>query len=200
MDILYYSNYCKHSKGVLEFLVKNDLTKSLNCICVDRRKMNPQTGQMNIILENGNAILLPPNVHSVPSLLLIKENYRCIMGSNILNHYKNIVETNKDMATQGNGEPLGFSLGGRDIQSEKFTSYSASTEDLSAKGSGGNRPLYHYVPADGVTTTIHTPPETYKPDKLNGDITVDSLEQQRSQEMTQNMQNINQTPFLPTSI
>jgi hypothetical protein len=60
--------------------------------------------------------------------------------------------------------------------------------------------LYHYVPADGVTHTIETPPETYKSNKLSGDITVDSLEQQRNTDMQQTMQGTNQTPFLPSSM
>ena len=201
MDILYYSNYCKHSKTVLDFLVKRDLVKQLNCLCVDRRKTNPQTGQMQLVLENGNTVTMPPNVHSVPSLLLVKQNYRCVMGhAQIMAHFKGKVAETQDMAFQGEGEPLGFSLGGGDIQSEKFTSYGASADDLSAKGIGGNRPLYHYVPADGVTHTIETPPETYKSNKLSGDITVDSLEQQRNTDMQQAMQGTNQTPFLPPSM
>ena len=28
MDILYYSNYCKHSKKILEFLVKGGIVES----------------------------------------------------------------------------------------------------------------------------------------------------------------------------
>ena len=197
MNILYYSNYCKHSKPILDFLAKHDLAKTLNCICVDRRKINPQTGQVNIVLENGNTILLPPNVHSVPALLLVKDNYRCILGKQIIEHYRPQVNEASDMATQGNGEPLGFSLGARDIQSEAFTFYNATPDDLSAKGQGGNRPLYHYVPADGNIPNIETPPETYKPNKISQDITVDSLQQQRSNEINHNMQQINQTPFLP---
>lgn len=203
MDILYYSNYCKHSKTVLDFLVKRDLVKQLNCLCVDRRTTNPQTGQMQLILENGNTVTMPPNIHSVPSLLLVKENYRCIMGHiQIIGHFKGTVSENEDMAFQGEGEPLGFSLGGVSggIQSEKFTSYGASSDDLSAKGTGGNRPLYHYVPANGATSMIETPPETYKSTKLSGDITVDSLEQQRNTDMQHTMQTTNQTPFLPSSM
>lgn len=200
MDILYYSNYCKHSKEVLDFMVKHDLVKRLNCINVDRRKLNTQTGQMNVFLENGTSILLPPNVHSVPCMLLLKENYRSIMGKQIIEHFRGQVSERQDMATQGYGEPLGFTLGAKDIRSEAFTMYSATAEDLSAKGSGGNRPLYNYVSADGVISTIDTPPETYKPDKVGGDVTLDNLQHERSQEMQRSMEGVNQTPFLPQTI
>jgi hypothetical protein len=196
MNILYYSNYCKHSKQVLDFLVKNDIVKSLNCINVDRRKVDRHTGQMNIILEDGNTIILPPNIHSVPSLLLIKENYRCITGNSIIEFYRPQTNDANNLATQGNGEPMGFSLGStKDIQSESFTFYNATPEDLSAKGSGGNRPLYHYVPADGSGFTIQTPPETYKPDKISQDITIDSLQSKRNEDV---QANIGQPMFIPT--
>jgi hypothetical protein len=197
MNILYYSNYCKHSKAILDYLVKNDLIESLNCICIDQRKVDQQQGQIHIMLENGNTVLLPPNVYSVPSLLLVKENYKCVVGNEIKNVYKAKVLENNDLAFQGNGEPLSFSLGSKDIQSEQFTFYNSTTEDLSAKGSGGMRPLYHYVPADG-NMSIPTPPDTYKSNKVGNDVTVDTLQQKRSDEMNKNMVGINQTPFLPT--
>jgi uncharacterized Fe-S cluster protein YjdI len=196
MDILYYSNYCKHSKEVLGFLVKNDLVKSLNCICVDKRKVNPQNGQIQITLENGTSVLMPPNVHSVPALMLLKDNYRVVMGNSIVEYFKPHVSESNDMATQGNGEPMSFSLGSKHVMSETFTSYSATTEELSAKGSGGSRDLHHYVPATGYTPTIQTPPDTYKPDKISQDVTVDSIQQQRNTDVVQNTQ----MPFLPQTI
>ena len=197
MNILYYSNYCKHSKSILDYLVKNDLIETLNCICIDQRKVDQKQGQILIVLENGNTVLFPPNVNSVPSLLLVKENYRCVVGNEIKNIFKAKVAENNDLAYQGNGEPLSFSLGAKDIQSEQYTFYSSTTEDLSAKGSGGMRPLYHYVPADG-NMSIPTPPDTYKSNKVGSDVTVDTLQQKRSEDMNKNMVGINQTPFLPT--
>ena len=199
MNILYYSNYCKHSKGILDYLVKNDIAKTLNCICVDRRKVDPQNGQTHIILENGTTVLLPPNVYNVPCVLLIKENYRCVVGNEIKQLFQTQVSESQDFAFQGNGEPISFSLGSKDIQSEQFTFFNASSEDLSAKGSGGMRPLYHYVPADGNIGSIQTPPDTYRPDKVSQDVTVDTIQQQRIDEMSQNMAGLNQTPFLPTN-
>lgn len=196
MDILYYSNYCKHSKEILSFVVKHDLVKSLNCICVDKRKIDPQSGQIQITLENGTSVLMPPNVHSVPTLMLVKENYRVISGKAIIEYFRPHVSESNDMATQGNGEPISFSLGSKDVMSESYTSYSASTEELSAKGSGGGRNLHHYVPADGNIPSIQTPPDTYKPDKISQDVTIDTIQQQRSTD-------VNQTsvmPFLPQTI
>jgi hypothetical protein len=182
-DVLYYSNYCKHSKTVLDQLVKNNIIGNLNCICVDKRKVDPNTGNINVILENGNAVVLPPNIHSVPSLLVIRNNYSVITGKEILQHFQMSIAEANDFATQGNGEPSSFQLGSKDVTSESFTMYNASPDDLSAKGIGGNRPLNNYVAANGGSLSINTPPDTYKPDKISNDLTVESLSQQRNNDI-----------------
>jgi hypothetical protein len=150
------------------------------------------------MMENGTSVLLPPNIHAVPALMLLKENYHVLMGNNkITDKFKSHVAESNDYATQGNGEPLSFSLGSRDVVSEGFTMYGATPEELSAKGSGRFRNMHHYVSADGHMFKIQTPPETYKPNKISGDVTVDSLEQIRSDDIFKTRQDTNQTPFLP---
>ena len=74
MDILYYSNYCKHSQKVVQTLVKGNLQDKLSFVCIDTRKRDPQSGQTYILMENGSKVVMPPNVHSVPALLLINQN------------------------------------------------------------------------------------------------------------------------------
>lgn len=197
MDILYYSNSCKHSQTTLQYFVKNNLVDKLHFINIDRRRLDPVSGQVYVVLENGNEIMLPPNVHSVPALLLVKENYRVILGDDIVQRYKASVDKEKEIATRGNGEPMGFSLGGSyGVTSESFTFFQATAEDLSAKGSGGLRPLNNYVSAkdDSSQYTIHTPPETYKSQKLGGEVTVDKIEEKRNAEMGPMT---NTPPFLP---
>lgn len=187
MDILYYSNYCKHSKEVLQFFVKNNLAEKMNFINVDKRRIDKNTGQVYVQLENGKEIMLPPNVHSVPALLLPKENYRVLYGKEVTSRYKSSIENSEMIATRGNGEPIGYSLGSGmcEINSEKFTFFQASSDDLSAKGSGGLRPLYNYVSVhdDSSQYTIHTPPDDYRPNKVTGDITIDQLQTKRNMEV-----------------
>jgi hypothetical protein len=201
MDILYYSNNCKYSKHSLQFFVKNNLVDKLHFICVDRRRVDPVSGQLYIQLENGKEILLPPNVHSVPCLLLTKENYRVLYGSDIVERFQKKIESDQSLATQGNGEPMGYSLGGNvGVVSESFTFFQASVEDLSAKGTGGLRPLNNYVSARDETSqyTIHTPPETYRNNKLDNSITIEKIEKKRSAEITPT--DSKNLPFLPQAI
>jgi hypothetical protein len=166
--------------------VNNNLTNQLNFICLDKRKQDPKTGQIYIILENGTQILLPPNVHSVPALLLVKQNYNVVLGDDILARFQEKIKTQNQDATLGNGEPIGVALDSvriGTIISEQYTAYGASPEDLSTKGKTGNRPLYNYVSANSEGNSINTPPDTYRPDKVSEGTTIDALQQMRNEEI-----------------
>lgn len=188
MDILYYSNYCKHSQKIIQFLAKNNLTNKLNFICIDKRKRDPTTNQTVITLENGKTVIMPPNIHSVPSLLLVKQNYRVILGDEIINIFKPYVKNQNDLATGTQGEPTAFQLNssnnGMNIVSEQYTFYNMTPEELSAKGNGGNRQMYNYVLANHSPSIIQTPPDTYRPDKIANGVTIDVLQQQRNEEIS----------------
>tara|TARA_B100000282_G_C31738191_1_gene494765 strand:- start:3515 stop:4108 length:594 start_codon:yes stop_codon:yes gene_type:complete len=190
MDILYYSNYCKHSQKVVNTLVKNNLKDKLSFLCIDKRKRDTRDNQVYILLENGSRVIMPPNIHSVPSLLLVQNNYKVIYGDDIIQHYHPQMKEYNNKATGFNGEPLGYclgsSIGGTNIISEKFTDYNMSPEELSAKGKGNSRQLYNYVSVHDDNIFIETPPDNYRPDKISDDITIDSLQQKRMDEINTN--------------
>lgn len=190
MDVLYYSNYCPNSQKVLQYVSKNGLIEKLNCICIDKRSRDANTGQISIQMENGRKILMPPNVHSVPALLLVKKNYNAVFGGEIITYLAPSVKSAMPDSLQMNGEPMGISLaissGGTNIISEQYTSYSASPEELSAKGNGTSRSMYNYVSAaEGDGFSIPTPPDTYRPDKVGQNVTLDSLQQIRDIDVPQ---------------
>ena len=188
MDTLYYSNYCKHSQRVLQFLLKGNLVNKLNFLCVDKRERDSSSNQIYLILEDGKKVIMPPNVHNVPCLLLPRQGYRVILGDDIIQYYQ--VDANKEtkhkMALQEKVEPIGISLlksNSANILSEQYTNYNLTPQELSAKGNGGRRSMYNYVSANEEIISINTPPDTYQPDKIGNDITVDSLQQQRFDEI-----------------
>jgi len=185
MDILYYSNFCPNCKEILQFITKHSLMDKITCICIDKRSQDTQTGQYRIELENGKRIILPPNVHSVPAILLLKENYRAIFGGSIVEYLNPMIR--KSEIAQQNGEPIGYILGqpsgSSNIISEQYTSYDMTPDALSAKGKAGMRPLYNYVSATHDNLTIQTPPDTYRPDKLDESATIDNLQQKRNIEV-----------------
>jgi hypothetical protein len=189
MDILYYSTYCKHCQKLLQSLVKGNLSDKISFICIDKRTVDPKTNQTYIVLENGSKVVMPPNIHSVPALLLIKQNYKVILGDEIIKHYHPQLKSLNEKATNYNGEPSGFILGasngGTNIVSEQFTLYNMSPDELSAKGRGGSRQMYNYVSASDDMNFINTPADTYRPDKLSNSVTIDTLQQKRLDEITQ---------------
>lgn len=202
MDIVYYSNYCKHSKKILQYLAKENLTNQFNCICIDKRSRDPQTGQIRVHLENGQTIMMPPNVHSVPALLLVKQNFKVVLGDDILPLLHPLIKKQRDAATRHHGEPTGFSIGSysggsTNIVSEKFTPYDLTPDELSAKGRGVKRALYNYVSADSESLLIQTPPDNYRPDKVGGDVSLDTLEQRRSEDVTKYFPT--NSPYVPQS-
>lgn len=190
MDILYYSNYCKHSQSVLQTLVKSNLSKKVSFICIDKRRLDPATNQMKIILENGSQVILPPNIKSVPCLLLVNKNFQTILGGDIIKHFHTDIKAINNKAQKGGGEPSGFHLGvssgGTNVLSEQFTNYNLSPDELSAKGNSGNRDLHNYVSVDNDLQLIQTPPDDYKPDKISSDVTLDSIQQKRMDDVNMN--------------
>lgn len=192
MDILYYSNYCKHSQKVLQTLVKGDIVSKISCVCIDNRKRDPATNQMYIFLENGSKVIMPPTLHSVPALLLVNDRYRIIFGDEITKHFHPQLINRQGILSQGRGEPTAFQLnksnGGTNIVSEFFTFYDAPHEELSAKGKGPSRQMYNYVTTDNDFFSIETPDDNYKPDKVSEHLTIDNLQQKRIDEL-QNVSN-----------
>ena len=189
MDILYYSNYCKHSQSIIQTLVKSNLTDKISFVCIDKRSRDPSNGQTYITLENGGKVIMPPNVHSVPSLLIIKEQYRVLMGDDIIKHLHPQIKNTMSANMQPNIEPSGYFLaasnGGTNIMSEKFTSYDMTPDELSAKGNGEARPLYNYISVQNDMNLINTTPDDYKPDKVSNDVTLDTLQQKRMDDIGQ---------------
>jgi len=143
---------------------------------------------MYIILEDGKRVIMPPNIQSVPSLLLVKQNYRVILGEDIIRYYQlKLQEPNRQTQVNKLVEPVGTSLmasnQGMNIVSEQYTFYNLTPDELSAKGMGGRRSMYNYVAASQDINTINTPPETYAADKISNDTTIDKIQEKRNSEL-----------------
>jgi len=187
-SILYYSNFCEHSKKLLQVLSKTQVSQEFHFICIDKREKG-KDNKTYIILENGQRIVMPENVMKVPALLLLSDNYRVLYGDHIYNYMKPKQEVAVKQATQNNIEPMAFSFGGGGgggcgVASDQFSFLDMDAEDLTAKGNGGMRQMHNYVPLSYVDTITTTKDDhDYKNNKLSGDLTVEKLQQQREQEL-----------------
>ena len=184
-SILYYSNFCEHSKKLLQTISKADISKDIHFICIDKRTKDANN-KIYIILENGQKIIMPENVSRVPALLLLNQGYQVLYGESILQHLKPRQEEMVKKATQNNLEPLAFAFGGSgSVASDQYSFLDMDSDSLSAKGNGGVRQMHNYVDLN-YSDNISTPEDEqdYKSaGKISGDLTVEKLLQQREHDL-----------------
>ena len=174
--ILYYSNYCQHSKKLLKDLSQSKIKDEIHFISIDNREKTSD-GQTIINLEKNQKVILPTTVTRVPALLLINRNYEVLFGDDIHNHLQPKQQQITQVATHAQGEPMAFSLGGGSVVSDNYSFLDMTSDDLSAKGAGGTRQMHSYAGLE-FNDKIDTPDDNYDPNKVNeGDL--EKLQRQR---------------------
>jgi len=144
-SIIYYSNFCEHSKKLLQALSKTQMSKDIHFICIDNRLK--ENGKIFIQLQNGQKIIMPENITKVPALMLLNQNYRVLYGEDINNFFKPRQEATVKQVTHNNLEPTSFSLGngGFGIVSDQYSFLDMDADSMTAKGDGGVRQMHNYV-------------------------------------------------------
>ena len=164
-SILYYSKYCEHSKKLLSYLTSNSLQGSVHFICIDKRRQDTKTGRTYIIMDNGETIIMPENIQSVPSVLLLNDNYRVIQGDNIYNHFQPRIEKAVKESTNNNMEPASFAFSGESsglgVMSDSFSFLDMGADEMSTKGSGGTRQMYNYTGINDNFGQMQTPTDDF---------------------------------------
>lgn len=189
-SILYYSNFCEHSKKLLQTLSKTNVQKDIHFICIDKR-VKEANNKIYIVLENNQKIIMPENVSRVPALLLLNQGYNVLYGEAILNHLKPKQEVEVRQATRNNMEPMAFSFGGGgfgDIVSDQYSFLDQGQEDLKATGNGGMRQMHNYVDLNYIDTmdSMNLPKDDFdykKSNKIPEGLTIEQLQQQRASDL-----------------
>lgn len=187
-SILFYSNNCVQCNKLLGTIAKHN-TKDVHFVCIDSRRKNPD-GSMKAILSNNKEFLIPSNITSVPSLLLLTRGNRILVGvKEITTHLQPILELNHKFSESSNdhvspiSEPSAFgswdTVGCTGVVSDLYSYLDQTSDSLLAKGNGGLRQMYSYATVD-TADNIETPVETYRPDTIGEDVSVDKLVQQRA--------------------
>jgi hypothetical protein len=181
-SILYYSNYCNHCKNLLTLLSRTEVKKDIHFLCIDKRVKREKN--TFIVLENGQEVLLPSVIKSVPSLLLLNRGNLVLEGTKINEYILPKVNEEKKLATNNQGEPEAFGMNQfGSFHNDMYSFLDQSSTDLEAKGGGGMRQIHNYATLD-FTSNIETPPDNYVPDKVK-EVSLDKLQQQRNQEIPQ---------------
>ena len=177
-EILYYSNHCNNSKSLLQQISKMDQTmqKDMHFLSIDNR-VKQANGATNIVLENGQQLLLPPLITKVPALLLLSKGNHVLFGNEIMNYLDEREKSNKKKQIN-EGEPTSYnnfgSMGG--INSDMF---SFIDQDTLAEGDGGMRLQHNYMAFDNFDS-IETPPDTHTSEKANTGNSMEKLTQARN--------------------
>jgi hypothetical protein len=166
-----------HSQKLLEFISKNNIIDKINCLCVDKRFTDTHNNQVFIKLDNGQQVIMPPSVNSVPALLLKQKKYTVITGYGIIiNHFKEDPKYANELLAQSsiltnNGEPISYDIGmsNTNISSEKFSDFGGTNNTYGNKNFDINSNF-----------SINAQNENYKPDKIGSDVTIENLLQQRN--------------------
>lgn len=185
--ILYYSTFCKHSKELLQFCSRLNITNEIHFLSIDKRiKKGNET---YIILENGTEILLPNVIRCVPSLLLLNNSNKILEGDTIKEYIAQLLGgkggSKNQQEQQQIKEPDAFSLGslGGSVVSDQYSFWDQSSDEMSAKGNGGLKQLYNYATIEHVDV-INPQPDNYKPDKI-GNVSLDKLIAERDRDIPQ---------------
>lgn len=188
--VLYFSNYCKHSKALLALLQKEGIISSLNMICIDNRFVKDNITYIQ--LDNGTSMPLPPMINCVPTLCLVP-NYEVLTGSKIVNFFKPINEAIQDERNSVSLEPNPYCLdketiGSYGVSSDSYSYYDMNESELSASGNGGTRQMYNYA-AIGESATyrnngnssIYTPMDEGREKKIS--VSLEELQNRRNNEL-----------------
>ena len=181
-SVLYYSKYCENCKKLLYELGKTKIQNNIHFLSIDKRKN--REGKIYIILENGKEIYMPPNITSVPTLLLLNKNNKLLVGEDVNNFFRPQIMGEKTKAVPNNLEPLAFS--GYEMGTSMSDSYSyldQSSEEMNAKGEGGLRQMHSFVKLNH-DDRIETPPDDYEPDKV-GQVDMGKLQASREADIAQ---------------
>jgi hypothetical protein len=186
--ILYYSNYCEHSKKILQTVAKSEISKGIHFICIDKR-VKDKSGKTFIILENQQQIILPEDVKKVPALLTLN-NFEIYYGDDIYFRMKPVEENITRVATNNNMEPSSFSLCGASngmfgIVSDQYSFLDMDSDSLNAKGDGGLRQMHSYASlmhADTISNSTSSSSSDPKSNKLSTEVTIEKLQRERDEE------------------
>jgi len=137
----------------------------LHFICIDKRTQDTKTGRIYIIMDNGETIIMPENIQSVPSVLLLNDKYRVIQGEEIYKHFRPRVEDAVKESTNSNMEPTSFAFSGESsglgVMSDSFSFLDQGADDLSTKGNGGTRQMYNYTGLEDASEQMRTPTDDF---------------------------------------
>jgi len=164
--VLFYSNRCDHSRGLLALISKLPVAEETSFVCVDSRRSS--AGKSYAILDAGKEVPLPSNLVSVPALLLLEKSNALIVGDEIKRHLDNEFASLTSVAN----DPTAFSFSEMAGLSDGYAYLDLSAEEMMAQGTGGQRIMHSFASLGGhqsITTPQQVDDEAPKLKSVNMD-------------------------------
>ncbi len=177
-NILYYSNYCDKCQSLIKKISSSNIKKDIHFLCIDKRTVK-ENGQLYIILENSQEVLLPSTITKVPAMILLNGGHKILYGKDILTHLKPEQDYVINKSNPNLNDPECFKLGNNlsGITSDNFSFLDQTSNSMLAKGDGGLRQLHGYATLD-YNDKINTPADDYEPDTI-GELSLDKIQRDR---------------------
>lgn len=158
--ILYYSNYCKFSQGIIDSLSHTQIKDDVHYMNIDDRIIDQNR---NIFIrKNHSMIPLPQCIDSVPSLLLLNDNNKVLIGNEIRDFIFDRLREHEYQSGSIGNEPVSYDFSNMyGVVSDSFSFLDQSADEMAAKGDGGLRQLYNYARFDmsDAVERMNTPQE-----------------------------------------
>jgi len=192
--ILYYSNYCQHSKKLLQNAAKLSVEKDVHFVCIDNREQIQ--GKNFVILKDGSKMIMPENVTKVPALLLLNDNYKVLFGESIYAYLNRLRPQNQTQPSSQMANPTQQPMANMSLEpscysfsntgficSDNYSFLDMNADSLGTKGDGGLRQMHNYVQLN-QDFKINTPSDEfqYKTER-QGEMTMEAYQAQRDADM-----------------
>ena len=177
---LYFSQYCKYSKSILEEIQRTGVQANFQLICIDKRFT--KNNVTYITLPNGQHFPLPPMINRVP-VLLLKPKFEILSGNQILDYIRPQVKKSEKTMLEMDPNPFDLSrdtLRSSGVSSDYYSFLDMDPQELAPQGNGGLRQMYSYATVDGETPMTAPLLEGDKKGKMS--LSMEEIEQMRNQE------------------
>jgi hypothetical protein len=183
--LLFFSNYCEHSKELLAKLKQKNVLDKVHLVCIDNRFV--KNNITYVYIDSTQTMPLPPMITCVPTMCILP-NYEVLKGTEIMDYFVPITTNIGDARNELNVEPNAFSIesetnGLFGVSSDNFSFWDTASEDLTAQGNAGTRQMYNYasIRENNQEEQIYTPVEEESGDKLS--MNLEQIQQQRNSEI-----------------
>jgi hypothetical protein len=215
--VLYYSNYCQNSKTVISKLNKEfESHRNIHWICVDSRITEGKNTYVilsngNKIIIPDTITRVPAMLslkdytitYGTEIITILKNTIQMMDTPSTHKSMTEVIDSNRrsqfvrdaprvEATPSQVSDPMAYSLGrtglfSGNVMSDQYSVWETTPDQLLAQGEGGALQMHNYVPSQHMDNITQSPDLTPKAPRISDAITVESLQKQRTSDLTNMM-------------